>query len=104
MATATIQITGLEKLKPATAIGGLIAEVAEVTRFYNEDEDTGVRAEYGTPIINVLWGTTVADKVLDLAKQKLSVQQFAADKLIELEKAEAELSKSAVAVLDEIPV
>jgi hypothetical protein len=61
--TLTVEERTLEKLNPPTAVAGLAAELAYVTRYYEEDYDTGVRTEYGTPRVEVIWGVTVADKL-----------------------------------------
>ena len=98
----TIQETTTEKLKPPTQVAGQVAELAEVTRFYHRDFDTGVRTEYGVPLINVIWGKTSAVVVADIQAEKLKVQADADKRLATLNAAEVAATAAAADVADPV--
>jgi hypothetical protein len=95
--TLTVEERTLEKLNPPTAVAGLAAELAYVTRYYEEDYDTGVRTEYGTPRVEVIWGVTVADKLAAVDAEKAAVAEKAAAEDARLDAETAALNKSAEA-------
>jgi hypothetical protein len=97
----TVQETTVEKLKTPVSVAGRTAELAEVTRFFSEDMDTGERVQDGTPSISILWGVSAEDKVAAIEVEQAEIQTATAEKLAALEQQKTDIAKADVAVVEE---
>lgn len=94
----TVYETTVEKLSPPTAVAGVAAVLANVTRTIQVDISSGDRLELEAPRIEVLWGVTVADKLASLDAEQADADAAAAAKAVEVATLKAELSKDVAEV------
>ena len=77
MAIQTISRVGIEPVVPAvtiTAPVAMTASLARVTRYYEVDTETEEEIEYGTPIVEYLYGATVASLISEIQGKQAQLQ------------------------------
>lgn len=77
MAIKTISRTGVEAIVPAVVITApvvMAATLARVTRYYEVDTETEAEIEYGTPVVEYLYGATVASLISEIQQKQAQLQ------------------------------
>lgn len=77
MAIKTISRTEVEAIVPAVVITApvvMAATLARVTRYYEVDTETEVEIEYGIPVVEYLYGATVASLTLEAQQKQAQLQ------------------------------
>ena len=97
MTKRTITEVSLEKLVPPSSVAGMVLEVAEVTRAYEIDVETGIRTEYGTPHVGVIVGKTIKQLAADLEEQRIKIAAVA-----ELEMTKLDARRTSISSEEEV--